>query len=324
MCRREALPLSMLQYDQLRDNERRLLGLTSLKRAEFEYLLTHFAPICERYFRYHTYEGKKRKLPAFTPHRDEKLPFSSDKLLFLLTYLKGNQLQEFHGALYDLSQARVSQLVNLLQVLLDQALHKMGLNPARDSEALTRQLKDHPETTFNHDATERPIERKNDHEAQKEDYSGKSKDHTSKNEIVSDDATQVLYLSPTYEGKTHDKALLDNEDLAWLPGITLRQDTGYQGYAPPGLTIVQPTKKPRGAPLSESQKKANRAISRARVLVEHSIAGIKRLRILKDRIRLHGYEVRDRLINIGCGLHNLRVKSPFRAYAPRTGVWATA
>ena len=70
----------MLKYDQLKDNERRLLGLTSLKQAEFEYLLAHFAPICEGYFRYHTYEGKKRKLPAFAPHKDEKLPASRERL----------------------------------------------------------------------------------------------------------------------------------------------------------------------------------------------------------------------------------------------------
>lgn len=322
MCTREPVTLSMLKYDHIKDNERRLLGLTSLKQGEFEYLLAHFAPVCERYFRYHTYEGKKRKLPAFAPHKDEKLSDSSDKLLFLLTYLKGNQLQEFHGALYDLSQAKVSRFIKLLQVLLDETLHKMGLTPARDSEGLNRQLKNHPETSFNHDATERPIERKTDYDAQKEDYSGKSKDHTSKNEIVSDEAGQVLYLSPTYEGKVHDKALLDTENLTWLPGITLRQDTGYQGYRPAGVTIIQPTKKPRGAELTASQKEVNRAISKERVVVEHSIAGIKRLRVLKERVRLHCYDVRDRLINIGCALHNLRVKSPFRAYSPRTGTWA--
>ncbi|WP_158552520.1 HARBI1 family protein [Spirosoma telluris] len=313
----------MLKYDEIKANERRLLALTSLKGGEFDYLLKHFSPICERYFRYHTYEGKKRKLPAFKPHQDEKLPTSSDKLLFLLTYLKGNQLQEFHGAVYDLSQAKVSSLVKILQRLLDETLHKMGLSPARDSEGLVKQLQNHPDDTFNHDATERPIERKTDYEAQKEDYSGKSKAHTSKNEIVSDQASELLYVSPTYEGKTHDKALLDEEQLTWIVGIKLRQDTGYQGYNPAGVTILQPTKKPRGASLTDQQKEVNRHISKERVVIEHAIAGLKRLRILKERIRLKFYDVRDRMVSIGCALHNLRVKSPFRKYAPRTGMWAS-
>lgn len=112
-------------------------------------------------------KAKKRKLPAFRPHQDKKLPTRTDKLLVLLTYLKGNQLQEFHRAVYDLSQAKVSSLVKLLQWLLDETLHKMGLSPARDSEGLVRQLQNYPDNTSNHDATQRPIERKTDYEAQR-------------------------------------------------------------------------------------------------------------------------------------------------------------
>lgn len=101
---------------------------------------------------------------------------------------------------------------------------------------------------FNHDATQRPIGRKVTYQAQKEryttrDFFGKSKDHTDKNEIVCNDATQQFYLSPTYQGSIHDKALIDEENIEWLAGIYIRQDTGYQGYAPDNVTIIQPTKK---------------------------------------------------------------------------------
>lgn len=85
---------------------------------------------------------------------------SSDNLLFLLTYLKGNQLQEFQAAPYGLSQAKVSRLIHLLRVLLDETLHKMGPSPARDSEGLTRQLKAHPDTSFNHDVRSDPLSEK--------------------------------------------------------------------------------------------------------------------------------------------------------------------
>lgn len=33
----------MIRYKDIQNNERRLLGLTSLKSAEFEHLLTHFS-----------------------------------------------------------------------------------------------------------------------------------------------------------------------------------------------------------------------------------------------------------------------------------------
>lgn len=312
----------MLRYEDIRDNERRLQSLTSLKRGEFEYLLGHFSPLCERYFRYHTYEGTRRKTLRHKPQAGEKLPTSADKLFFLLVYLKANPLQEFQAALFDVSQGQVSGLVRRLQALLDQALTKMGLSPCRDPEALKGVLAAHPEDTFNQDATERPVPRKTDPQAQKEEYSGKAKDHTAKNGLLSDDGAQILYLSPTYEGKKHDKALCDEEGCQFPPGTRLRQDTGYQGYRPEGVTLLQPTKKPRGKELTQEQKQGNRSVSRDRVIVENALSGVKRLRILKDRIRLKFYQARDTLMSIGCALHNLRVKSPFRDYSPRTGAWA--
>jgi hypothetical protein len=312
----------MLRYEDIKNNERRLQSLTSLRRGEFEYLLSFFSPLCARYFRYHTYEGKRRKMPRHKPQADEKLPTCQDKLFFLLVYLKANPLQEFQAALFDVSQGQVSSLVKCLQALLDQALSKMGLSPCRDSAALKQVLACHPDQTFNQDATERPVPRKTDPQAQKEEYSGKAKDHTAKNGLLSDDSAQILYLSPTYEGKKHDKAICDEEDCQFPPELKLRQDTGYQGYRPEGVTIIQPTRKPRGKELTDQQKQRNRAVSRDRVIVENALSGVKRLRILKDRIRLKCCQARDRLMSIGCALHNLRVKSPCRDYSPRTGAWA--
>jgi DDE superfamily endonuclease len=51
----------------------------------------------------------------------------------------------------------------------------------------------------------------------------------------------------------------------------------------------------------------NRVCSSARVVVEHVIAGIKRCRIVKDVLRLTKAGISDRVMEIACGLHNLRV-----------------
>lgn len=51
----------------------------------------------------------------------------------------------------------------------------------------------------------------------------------------------------------------------------------------------------------------NRICSSARVVVEHAIAGIKRCRIVKDVLRLTTAGISDRVMEIACGLHNLRV-----------------
>jgi hypothetical protein len=43
------------------------------------------------------------------------------------------------------------------------------------------------------------------------------------------------------------------------------------------------------------------------VVVEHVIAGVKRCRIVKDVFRLTTEGVSDLVMEIACGLHNLRV-----------------
>jgi hypothetical protein len=51
----------------------------------------------------------------------------------------------------------------------------------------------------------------------------------------------------------------------------------------------------------------NGLFSSMRVVVEHVIAGVKRCRIVKDVLRLTRADISDRVMEIACGLHNLRV-----------------
>ena len=51
----------------------------------------------------------------------------------------------------------------------------------------------------------------------------------------------------------------------------------------------------------------NRIFSSVRVGVEHVIAGVKRCRIVKDVLRLTTKAISDVVMEIACGLHNLRV-----------------
>ena len=51
----------------------------------------------------------------------------------------------------------------------------------------------------------------------------------------------------------------------------------------------------------------NHLFSSARVVVENVIAGVKRCRIVKDVLRLTTDGISDLVMEIACGLHNLRV-----------------
>jgi hypothetical protein len=51
----------------------------------------------------------------------------------------------------------------------------------------------------------------------------------------------------------------------------------------------------------------NPLISSVRILVEHVIAGVKRCCIVKDVLRLTTTGIADMVMEMACGLHNLRV-----------------
>jgi hypothetical protein len=51
----------------------------------------------------------------------------------------------------------------------------------------------------------------------------------------------------------------------------------------------------------------NPRIASVRIIVEHGIAGVKRCRIVKDVLRLTTVGISDMVMEIACGLQNLRV-----------------
>jgi len=59
--------------------------------------------------------------------------------------------------------------------------------------------------------------------------------------------------------------------------------------------------------LTEVDKFFNKIISRVRIVVENVISGVKRCRIVKDCLRLTKENISDVVMEIACGLHNLRV-----------------
>jgi len=183
---------------------------------------------------------------------------------------------------------------------------------------LLRRLSQSDKKEFYTDGVEHVIPRNVDWEVQKNQYSGKKKTHTLKNTIFSDANAQIHYLSPTYEGKTHDKKINEQEDIELPENSQCYQDTGFAGYSPKGekITIIMPDKKTKGRELAQEQKQRNKPIARVRVKVEHVISGIKRLRMIKDKIRPWANDFRDQVMEIACGLHNFRLR--FRACLKKT------
>lgn len=139
------------------------------------------------------------------------------------------------------------------------------------------------------------------------------KTHTVKNNVLSLPNRRIIWLSKTYEGSVHDKKICDCQPLYLTSGINLWQDTGFQGHNPENVNVMMPLKKPKGKELTQEQKDSNRSISSFRVIVEHAIGGAKRCRIVKDRFRCHKFGFDDVVMELACGLHNLRITLNYSA-----------
>lgn len=117
----------------------------------------------------------------------------------------------------------------------------------------------------------------------------------------------MVYLSPTQPGKKHDKKHADEAAIVYPHQATLGKDTGFQGYEPPNVITWQPKKKPKGQRLSVADKRLNAVLASARIVVEHTLSGVKRCHIVKDVFRNTKADFTDTVMEIACALHNVRV-----------------
>lgn len=111
----------------------------------------------------------------------------------------------------------------------------------------------------------------------------------------------MLLLTMTCEGKKHDKRLADEAGYKVPKGSPLYQDTGFQGFSVDEVAVIQPKKKPRGKELTPEEKAENRRISSIRIRIEHAIGGVKRYRMVKEKIRNWKKGFRDAVMATCCG-----------------------
>lgn len=297
-----------LTYDTLANHIPTFLAFTGLYPEEFMGLLLDFD------LAWHIYECEQLidSCPRCRRPGGGRKPILLDieeKLLFILVYIKLYPLQAVVGFFFGLSQPRANEWLHELTPILRDALERSRQLPEREGSRLAAVLAATEERVALLDGVERPKQRPRDPEQQRADYSGKKHGHRRKNIVVSTyHRRRVDYLSKTVEGSRHDKPIADESELTFPDDIVLAQDTGFQGYGPANVQLCQPTKKPRGQELSPNDKARNTLIARLRIRIEHVFAGVKRSRIVKDLFRntKAGYD--DLVMEVACGLHNLRAE----------------
>jgi hypothetical protein len=266
-----------------------------------------------KYLRYNTIEGKIRNR-IFKFRANSIFSNTEDMLFFILYYLKNAPLQEVIAATFNISQPKANMYIHFLTKMLREGFKKSKFLPLRDGTKLDARLRSLDINVYYCDGTEREIPRSVDYELQKEYYSGKAKKHTIKNNVISDGEGRAIYLSDTYTGKTHDKKILDNSNITLNDDSIGYFDTGFKGYKNDKGIIIIPAKKRKGSELTEDEKKENKNISSDRVKNEHTMGGIKRLRIVKDKLRVWANDFRDNVMVLACCLHNFRLSSRSWSY----------
>lgn len=293
----------MLDIERAMKRERLLRALTGLNRKAFDQLCEVFDAVYQAQLE--TKQQSRQR--ALGGGRKARLATIQAKLFFILFYFKCYPTFDVLGILFDLERGRANRWMHRLQPILETALNQKMVLPERQLESVEQFLERFPavkEVII--DGTERPVQRPQNAEKQKEHYSGKKKRHTRKHLTLSTRKKRVIVLSRARPGTVHDKRQLDEAAIVeFIPDtVTIKGDLGFQGLQQEFVNIHLPHKKPKGKPLTEPQKQENRELSRQRVVCEHAHAGIKRYQAVTAIYRNRTSDFDDHLMLTAVGLWN--------------------
>ena len=224
--------------------------------------------------------GRKLDIPEF-----------KDRLLVFLIYAKVYPTYLFLEYLFNVDQSNICRIIQEMTPLLSASIvinrnHKR----VRTLEDLREAIPDLDEVLI--DATEQRINRPQKKRIRNKHHSGKKKNFTLKEQIVSTQQKIILHAADSSPGRVHDYKYFKTTRVGkWLeanPQIKARVDLGYQGADKdyPKATIILPVKRNRWhKTLTRSQKIMNTKKAKARIAVENNIANLKKFKILSDKYR---------------------------------------
>lgn len=310
----------MLRYQLLAESPALLRSFTGLDKTEFDSL-------------YSNVESRHSKFERERLSRDDReraigagRPFTlslRDRLLMLLVYYRlyiSTTLAEF---LFEIDQTNVCRNIRTLEPLVKQCIPLPEKVYGRAKRASTPEEVEEYFPGFKAfiDATEQEIPRPKNAKKRKTHYSGKRKRHTVKTQLTVNEKGFIVHKTNHARGRRHDYDIFKQSHPKLPEGVRTGVDLGYDGIQKdfPELDAMIPFKRrggrnKKGNQLTPEQKRFNSALSKARVVVEHTISRMKKFRIMGEefRNRLKHY---DLMTDIVSGLVNLRIMGT-RALGP--------
>ena len=132
--------MSKLRYVEIRSQAKEFQALTSLTVDEFELLVPHFEQAFQAPMAKWCLDGKLRTKRRYTTYKNCPLTSAEDRLLFVLSYMKGNPIQSTHGTLFGMRQCKTNTWLHVLLPVLRNTLCALGLAPCRSVSELAARL----------------------------------------------------------------------------------------------------------------------------------------------------------------------------------------
>jgi DDE superfamily endonuclease/Helix-turn-helix of DDE superfamily endonuclease len=252
-------------------------------------------------------EIERNKIRVNAPGGGRKAKLTlSESVCLCIFYLRQMPTFEILGMHFDISKTEANETfhywIKILRVILPSSLIEQVGNQESDLIIVQELL---TEFELIVDSMEQPRERPGDDKEQKKYFSGKKKQHTFKNQVVSlPKAQEIVDVIVGFKGPTSDISLFNNQQKKFDTEQSFKGDKAYIG----GTNISTPHKKPRNRELTAEQKDENKVFSSNRVFVEHIIRVIKIFRVASERFRLHS-NTYEQVIFTVCGLVRLRIGS---------------
>ena len=282
----------ILRYTYLRSHPAIFKAMTGLYLHEFDDLLGDVQPrlAATNHARLNR-PNRKRAIGAGHPF---DLP-DRDQILLTVVWLRRYPTREVLGYLFGVGEWTASRAIQRVLPILE-AVGRDTMRMPDPGKKRRRQLDEllaeTPELIVLIDTFEQRVQRHRDRKTADEHYSGKKKQCTLKSQITVDEQTGAICdVADSVVGPQSDiKTLEESGVIERLPeGVGAGGDLAYIGIDklhPQGLGVT-PRRKPRGRDRPAEDSAFNRAFSRRRIVVEHTIGRIRRYEALSQMDREH-------------------------------------
>ena len=282
----------ILHYEHLHHFPVVFKAMTGLCVSQFDELVKDVLPrFHAAEFTRHHRPNRKRAVGA-GPHFDLD---PRNQILLTVIWLRVYPIHEVLGYLFGVSDTTAGRTIARVLPLLEasgQDTMRMPDPGRKRRRSLDALLADTPELVVVIDTFEQRVQRHQDHQVADDHYSGKKKQHTLKSQVAVDEETgQIVDIAESALGPTADIKVLEESALLERlpPGVGAIGDLAYVGIAklhPEGLGAA-PRKKPRGKDRPPEDGEYNRAFSKRRIVVEHSIGRMRRYQSITQMERNH-------------------------------------